>query len=110
MEFVEMEMGATGFPYYPTSIDIPNPDSVALAEACGWESDRIESAADVGRVLDAATRAPGPFLIDAAVSPSVLPLPPHVALDQAWGFGLSKLSEAPLFARDGDHREWDRWK
>ena len=110
LAFVKMEMEAAGFPYYPTSIDLPNPDFVALAKASGWESGRIESAADVGPVLDAATGAAGPFLIDAVVSPEILSLPPHVELEHAWGFGMAKLSEAPLFAREGDHAEWDRWK
>jgi pyruvate dehydrogenase (quinone) len=110
LAFVKMEMEAAGFPYYPTSIDIPNPDFVALAKASGWESGRIESGADVAPVLDAATGASGPFLIDAVVSPGILSLPPHIALDHAWGFGMSKLSEAPLFAREGDHAEWDNWK
>jgi thiamine pyrophosphate-dependent acetolactate synthase large subunit-like protein len=110
LAFVKMEMEAAGFPYYPTSIDLPNPDFVALAQASGWESARIESAADVETVLDAATAAPGPFLIDAVVSPEIFSLPPHVKLDHAWGFGMSKLSEAPLFARAGDHAEWDKWK
>jgi pyruvate dehydrogenase (quinone) len=110
LAFVKMEMEAAGFPYYPTSIDIPNPDFVALAKASGWESGRIESGADVAPVLDAATGASGPFLIDAVVSPGILSLPPHIALDHAWGFGMAKRSEAPLFAREGDHAEWDNWK
>lgn len=110
LAFVKMEMEAAGFPYYPTSIDIPNPDFVALAEACGWESARIESAADVGPVLDAASVASGPFLIDAVVSPEIFSLPPQIELERAWGFGMSKLSEAPLFAREGDHALWDTWK
>lgn len=110
LAFVKMEMEAAGFPYYPTSIDLPNPDFVALAEASGWESGRIESADDVERVLDAATSASGPFLIDAVVSPEIFSLPPHIEPAHAWGFGMSKLSEAPLFAREGDHAAWDTWK
>jgi len=110
LAFVKMEMEAAGFPYYPTSIDVHNPDFVALARACGWEAGRIESPDDVAPVLDAAAAASGPYLVDAVVTPGVLSMPPHVALKQAWGFGMSKLREAVILARDGDHAQWRNWR
>jgi pyruvate dehydrogenase (quinone) len=61
-------------------------------------------------VLDAAKAAQGPFLIDAVVNAGVLSMPPHVAVGQAWGFGMSKLREAAILAREGDHQQWHNWR
>jgi pyruvate dehydrogenase (quinone) len=109
LAFVKMEMEAAGFPYYPASIDLANPSFTDLARACGWEAGRVETAADLGPVLDAAAAAEGPYLIDAVVNAGVLSMPPHVALGQAWGFGMSKLREAVILAREGDHQQWRNW-
>jgi thiamine pyrophosphate-dependent acetolactate synthase large subunit-like protein len=110
LAFVKMEMEAAGIPYNPASIDLHNPDFVTLARASGWNADSIERPEDVERVLNAATVADGPFLIDAVVSPGVLSMPPHLTAGQAWGFGMSKLREAAIFAREGDHEQWRNWR
>jgi hypothetical protein len=36
-------------------------------------------------------------------------MPPHVALGQAWGFGMSTLREAVILGREHDHRQWRNW-
>ena len=42
-----------------------------------------------------------PFIINAIVSPGELTLPPKISLENAWGFGKSKLKEVYL-ATKGD--------
>jgi pyruvate dehydrogenase (quinone) len=110
LAFVKMEMEAAGFPYNPASIDLHNPDFGALARACGWQTGRVETAADLTRVVEEAATAQGPYLIDAVVTPGVLSLPPHIAAGEAWGFGMSKLREAAILARDGEREQWRNWR
>jgi pyruvate dehydrogenase (quinone) len=69
----------------------------------------IENPADIAPVLEQAAAATGPCLIDATVNAGVLSMPPHVALDHAWGFGMSKPREAVTLAREGDHQQWRNW-
>ncbi len=109
LSFVKMEMEVAGLPTYPAATGLVNPDFAAFAKACGGQGVRVERPDEIAPALEAASAADGPFLIDAIVSAGELSMPPHVGVDQAWGFGVSKVKEALLGLR-GDHEVWSEWR
>ena len=36
-------------------------------------------------------------------------MPPHIKIDEVWGFGVSKVKEAVLGVK-GDHEVWKEWR
>ena len=107
--FVKMEMEVSGLPTFPDATGLVNPDFVAYARACGGEGVRVEHAADIPAAIDEAIASTKPFIIDAIVSPGELTMPPSIKLDQAYGFGISKVKEA-LIGLKGDHSVWKSWR
>jgi pyruvate dehydrogenase (quinone)/pyruvate oxidase len=57
----------------PEGTDITNPDFVRLAEACGWDAWRIQSADDLERRLQAALAGVNPTLLDVPTAPILFP-------------------------------------
>lgn len=107
--FVKMEMEVSGLPLYPEATGLVNPDFAAYARACGADGVRVEHAADIVPAIEKALSTDGPFLIDAVVSPGELTMPPHLTIEEAWGFGLSKVKEGILGLK-GDHDQWKGWR
>ncbi|MDE0887152.1 MAG: thiamine pyrophosphate-dependent enzyme [Myxococcota bacterium] len=107
--FVKMETEVADLPVYPEATGLLNPDFAAYARACGAEGVRVEHAADTIPAVEAAIASDGPFLIDAIVSPGELTMPPHLTINEAWGFGISKFKEAILGLK-GDHSQWQGWR
>jgi thiamine pyrophosphate-dependent acetolactate synthase large subunit-like protein len=107
--FVKMETEVGGLPIYPEATGLLNPDFAAYARACGAEGVRVEHAADIIPAVEAAIASDGPFLIDAIVSPGELTMPPHLTINEAWGFGISKFKEGILGLK-GDHSQWQGWR
>lgn len=107
--FVKMEMEVSGLPLYPEATGLLNPDFAAYAKACGADGVRVEHAKDIVPAVEQALATDGPFLIDAVVSPGELTMPPHLTIEEAWGFGVSKVKEAMLGLR-GDHDQWKGWR
>ena len=70
---------------------------------------RVEHAADIIPAVKQALASDKPFIIDAIVSPGELTMPPTVAIDEAWGFGISKVKEA-IMGIKGDHSQWQGWR
>lgn len=73
--------------YSSTLLDA-NPDFVKLADAYGWQAERIEDAAEVEAALDRMLASEGPYLLDVAISPehNVYPMvAPGAALDDIIG-------------------------
>lgn len=65
-----------------------NPDFVKLADAYGWEGQRVEDPADLDAALDHMLQADGPFLLDVMISrdQNVYPMvAPGTALSQSIG-------------------------
>jgi thiamine pyrophosphate-dependent acetolactate synthase large subunit-like protein len=106
--FVKMETEVAGLPLNPEATGLLNPDFAAYARACGAEGVRVEHAADVVPAIEAAIAYDGPFIIDAIVSPGELTMPPHVSVEEAWGFGMSKAREGMIGIR-GEHEQWEGW-
>lgn len=106
--FVKMEMEVAGYPMNPVATDLVNPDFAAYAKACGGDGVRVDHAADVKEAIAQAKASTKPFIIEAMVSPGELVMPPHTTVQEAWGFGMSKLKEGVLLAK-GEHAQWDNW-
>lgn len=109
LSFVKMEMEVAGLPVFPDATSLVNPDFALFAKACGAEGVRVEHAEEIVPAIEAAHAARKPFIIDAVVSPGELTMPPHINIQQAWGFGISKIKEGLMGLR-GDHDVWKRWR
>ncbi len=73
--------------YSSTLLDA-NPDFVKLADAYGWQAERVEDPAQVGAALDRMLAASGPYLLDVAIvrDQNVYPMvAPGNALDDVMG-------------------------
>ncbi len=79
------------------------------AKACGGDGVRVEHAKDIVPAVDQALASDKPFIIEAIVSPGELTMPPTITVDEAWGFGISKIKEALMGLR-GDHDVWKAWR
>ena len=109
LSFVKMEVEVMGLPTNPEATSLVNPDFAMYAKACGGDGVRVEHAADIVPAVEQALASPVPFIIDAIVSPGELTMPPHIQIEQAWGFGKSKVKEA-LMGLKGDHEVWKGWR
>lgn len=107
--FVKMEMEVAGLPTFPDATSLVNPDFAAYAKACGGDGVRVEHADDILPAIDQALASEKPFIIDAIVSPGELSMPPHISVQEAYGFGISKVKEA-LLGLKGDHEIWKQWR
>ena len=107
--FVKMEMEVAGLPTFPAATDLVNPNFADFARACGGEGVRVEHAADILPAIDMAIASDKPFIIDAVVSPGELSMPPHITVQEGYGFGISKVKEA-LLGLKGDHKIWKQWR
>src|ERR1700692_216750 len=77
--FIEIEQKSTGFLDFGTKFK--NPNFAAMAEASGVRGIRLEDPADVDDGIAAALAHDGPVLVDAAVSRTVLPIPPAITTE-----------------------------
>lgn len=107
--FVKMEMEVSGMPYNHEATGLLNPDFAAFAKACGGDGVRVEHARDIVPAIERANASDKPFIIDAIVSAGELVMPPEIKLEEAWGFGMSKVREGMLGVK-GDHRMWKIWR
>lgn len=106
--FVKMEMEVAGLPEDHAATDVVNMDFVAYAKACGIEAVRVERVEDLSAALDRAIAADGPFVLDVAVTPGMLVMPPATTLEEARGFAFSKFKEG-LLGLEGDHSQFQNW-
>lgn len=107
--FVAMEMQVAGMVKNDEATGLTNPDFAAYAKACGGDGVRVEHAADIAPAIRQAIASDKPFIIDAIVSSGELSLPPHIGVEEFYGFGISKLKEGILGIK-GDHRVWKEWR
>jgi pyruvate dehydrogenase (quinone) len=107
--FVAMEMQVAGMPKNDEATGLTNPDFAAYAKACGGDGVRVEHAADIVPAIEQAIASDKPFIIDAIVSAGELSMPPHIGMEEFYGFGISKLKEGILGIK-GDHSVWKEWR
>ena len=89
--FIALEQQGKGLPEH--SIDLLNPDFVKFAEACGGLGIAVEKPEDIRPALREALASDKPAIIDVAVNPDELIMPPKITLEQAASFGLAKVRE-----------------
>ena len=73
---------------YSQTLLAPVPDFVKLAEAYGWEGERVEAPGEVTAAIERMLAAEGPYLLDVAISPeqNVYPMvAPGAALGDVMG-------------------------
>ena len=105
-DFVRMEMEVAGIPVDPDATRVRNMDFGMFATANGIGSAVADRPSEMIAAVEQALAHDGPFLIDARVQSGLLCMPPHIAPQQAFGFGLSKIKEA-LLGLSGDHEQWE---
>ncbi len=94
--FIQLEQEAKGLPEWGT--ELTNPDFAAFARACGGAGHAVRTAEELEAALAAAFADERPSVIDVAVDPDALIMPPEIDLATAARFGLAKLREAFLAA------------
>lgn len=99
--FVKIEEEEAGYAYTDKALKLTNPNFAEYAKLCGGDGIRVEHAIDIPKAIELAIQSEKPFIIDAITNPGELSLPPDVTLEQAWGFGKSKVKEI-LLAVKGD--------
>ncbi|MBV8134943.1 MAG: ubiquinone-dependent pyruvate dehydrogenase [Deltaproteobacteria bacterium] len=87
--FVDLEQKAAGF--LPVGVDLKNPDFAKMAEAIGILGIRVEDPAYLKDGVSKVLAHKGPALLDVVTNPLELSMPPKIAFEQAYGFGLFML-------------------
>jgi pyruvate dehydrogenase (quinone) len=95
--FIEIEQKSSGF--LDTGTTLRNPNFAAMADAIGVRGIRLEDPGDVESGIAEALAHRGPVLIDAAVSRTVLPVPPSITADMVKGFTLYMLKAIMAYAQ-----------
>ncbi|WP_310992010.1 thiamine pyrophosphate-dependent enzyme [Aequorivita marina] len=94
--FVKIEMEEAGYAMADEALELQNPNFAEYAKLCGGDGVRVEHAQDIEAAIEKAIASPKPFIIDAVTNPGELSLPPNITLQEAWGFGKSKVKEILL--------------
>jgi pyruvate dehydrogenase (quinone) len=89
LNFVELEMKASGFVNFGT--DLENPDFAEVARSLGLFGQRVEKPQDLEAALKAAFAHDGPALVDVVTAREELLIPPTISVQQAKGFSLFAL-------------------
>ncbi len=92
LAFITLEQEAKGLPDWGT--ELLNPDFAAFAEACGGAGFTVERPDQLEPAIRQALDAGRPAVVDVAVDPDALIMPPKISLSQAMNFGLAKIREA----------------
>ncbi|MCZ4320032.1 thiamine pyrophosphate-binding protein [Aequorivita viscosa] len=102
--FVKIEMEEAGYAMADEALSLQNPNFADYAKLCGGDGIRVEHATDIEKAIEMAIASPKPFIIDAVTNPGELSLPPNITLEEAWGFGKSKVKEILLSVK-GDESQ-----
>ncbi len=93
---ITLEAESIGLPAYKKGIEFPNPDYVALAQACGGNGFRIAAPGDLREGIRAGLEAEGPVIIDCIVAADELPNFPHLEIDKIGHYAVAKIKETML--------------
>lgn len=88
---IQFEQEVQGFPDFQT--ELHNPDFAAFAELCGGRGISVSDPGSLESALETALGAAEPYVVDVAVNPNEVPMPPKVLLSQAMGYGMAKVKE-----------------
>lgn len=98
LNFVEVEMKASGFVNYGT--ELSNPHFSDVAEAVGIKGIRVESSADLPAAVEEFFAHEGPAVLDVVTERQELSMPPTITAAQAKGFTLYAIRT--VFSGRGD--------
>ena len=93
---ITLEAESIGLAAYREGIEFPNPDYVALANACGGQGFRAARPGDLRAAIGQALAADGPAIIDCVVASNEMPNFPHLELDKIGNYAVAKIKEAML--------------
>jgi pyruvate dehydrogenase (quinone) len=93
---ITLEAESIGLPAYRKGIEFPNPDYVALAQACGGKGFKITAPGELQAGIKAALKTDGPVIVDCVVADDELPNFPHVELDKIGNYAIAKIKETML--------------
>jgi thiamine pyrophosphate-dependent acetolactate synthase large subunit-like protein len=102
--FVKIEGEESGYAFTDKALKLTNPNFAEYAKLCGGDGIRVEHAKDIPEAIEMAIASTKPFIIDAITNPGELSLPPHISIEEAWGFGKSKAKEI-LLAVKGEQEQ-----
>jgi pyruvate dehydrogenase (quinone) len=89
LSFVELEMRASGFLDFATTLK--NPDFTKIAEGAGLLGLSAKTPDQVEPAIAEALKHDGPALVEVQVSHQELSMPPTITYDQVKGFGIFML-------------------
>ncbi len=92
LAFIKLEQEAKGLPDWGT--ELTNPDFAAVARACGGLGLSVTEPDGIAPAIEQALDSGKPAVIDIAVDPDALILPPKIHFSQAVHFGMAKIREA----------------
>ena len=84
---VKLEMLVDKMPSWGT--DVPDANYAAVAQAVGIKGIRVERGELLADAYREAFQHPGPALVEIITDPNALSIPPHVTLDQVYGFATA---------------------
>jgi pyruvate dehydrogenase (quinone) len=93
---ITLEAEGIGLPAYRQGIEFPNPDYVALANACGAQGFRASRPKELHDAIRQALATDGPAIIDCVVVPNEVPNFPHLEFDKVRNYAVAKIKEVML--------------
>jgi pyruvate dehydrogenase (quinone) len=93
---IPLEAEASGLPAYREGIEFPNPDFVALAQACGAQGFRAAQPGELRAAIEQALAIDGPAIVDCVVVPNEMPNFPHLELEKIGNYALARVKETIL--------------
>lgn len=106
LQLINLEMENAGDSPNQEAASLTNPDFAEFARLCGGDGIQVKHAADIEPAIEQAKQSKKPFIIDAIVSGTEIPFPPHISLQDALNLTESKLKEAKD-AIKGNKKQWE---
>lgn len=106
LQLINLEMEQEGQAPNLEAARLMNPDFAAYAQLCGGNGSVLTKAQDTRKLLSEAKASPVPYVLDAMVSGTEIPMPPHISPKEAIKLTQSKW-KAIKKASKGDEAQKD---
>ncbi|MEM9855722.1 MAG: thiamine pyrophosphate-dependent enzyme [Bacteroidota bacterium] len=107
--FVKIEMEEAGLAPNLNALHVENLKFDKFSFICGGGGARVDESSEITKSLEIAKHSRIPFVINAIVNDGALSLPPKIGVEEAVGFGTSKVREI-IQALGGDKKQWQNLK
>lgn len=91
---ITLEAESVGIVPFREAIEFPNPDFVALAQACGAKGFSAKTPENLLPAIVEALSCEGPAIVDCLVASDEMPNIPHLEFEQVRGYAMAKIREA----------------